>query len=135
MCVPTLTETMSIPTNPIPVHGKVPWRNVIRRVEARKAHPVLGWVYTIHEPVIDGPLTIWNNVSQQELVAEMEKFGRYRVGEQVKISRKHTTKIVARKWNFNTGTFDYHIDGSPDGQTLVMEQSKLAARITAVAQG
>lgn len=125
---------MSIPKTPIPVHGKVPWKNVILRIEVRKPHPVFGWVYTIHEPQVGGPLVIWNNVSQQELVMEMEKFGRWRVGEQVKISRQHNTKIIARKWNFDTGTFDYHIDGSPDGKVLVMEQSKLAARITAVAQ-
>lgn len=124
----------AIPKTPIPVHGLVPWKNVITRIEARRAYPLLGWLYTIHEQQIGGALVIWCNITQEELVKEMVLFGRYRVGEQVRISRRHITKVVARKWNFDTGTFDYHIDGAPDGRKLVMDQERLAARITAVAQ-
>lgn len=42
-------------------------------------------------------------------------------------------RFTARMWNFDAGTFYYHIDGIPDGR-LVMDQARLAARITAVAQ-
>ena len=77
---------------------------------------------------------MWNNVSQQELVTEMEEFGRCKVGDHVKISRQHTAMFIARKWNFDAGTFDYHISGAREGRTLVMEQSRLAVRIAAVAQ-
>lgn len=124
----------SIPKTPIPVNGLVPWKNLIKRIEARKSHPALGWLYTIHEHLVGGALVIWCNITQQELVMEMDLFARFRVGDAVQISKKHLTKVVARKWNFSTGTFDYHIDGAPDGRKLVMDQDRLAARITAVAQ-
>jgi hypothetical protein len=124
----------TIPKTPIPVHGRIPWKNLIARIEARKEHPVLGWLYVIHERQAGGAMVIWSNITQEEVVAEMDRFGRYRVGEHVRISRSHITKVVARKWNFTTGTLDYHIDGAPDGRKLVMDQERLAARITAVAQ-
>lgn len=124
----------SIPKTPIPLHGRVPWRQDIRRIEARRSHPVLGWLYTIYEQQFGGALVIWCNITQEELVREMEVFGRWKVGEQVMISRKHIAKVIARKWNFTTGTFDYHVHGIPDQPKLVMDQGRLAARITAVAQ-
>lgn len=124
----------SIPTTPIPVHARVPWKNGIRRVEAHRPHPVFGWLYTIHEQQLGGALVIWCNITQKELVHEMDAFGRWKVGEQVRVSRKHPAKVIARKWDFRAGTFNYHISGIPDQPKLVMDQERLAARITAVAQ-
>lgn len=123
----------SIPKTPCPVGGLVPWRQGVRRIEARRAHSVLGWLYSIQEQQFGGALVIWCNVTQGELVTEMDAFARWKVGERVHVSRKHPAKIIARKWNFQSGTFDYHVEGIPDQPGLVMDQERLAARITAVA--
>ena len=71
----------SIPKTPIPFHGRILWKNLIARIEARKEHPVLGWLYTIHEQQLGGALVIWCNITQAEVVAEMDAFARWKVGE------------------------------------------------------
>lgn len=76
-------------------------------------------------------LVIWANTSQEEIVREMGAFARFKPGDHVRIGSWTTRKVMARKWNFDTGTMTYTIEGNRDGREWVMDQSQVLARIKA----
>lgn len=123
---------LSIPKNPCPVGGLVRWMNGTWPIVNRSPHPVLGWLYVIHEKRHGDGLVIWANVSQEELVREMEKHARFRVGTHVRLGPMTSRTIVARKWNFITGTMCYKLEGGRPGRELVLDQEELLERIKAM---
>ena len=122
---------LSIPRSPCPVGGLIPWMGGLWPIAGRKPHPVFIWLYTIHEKRKDMGLVIWANTSQEEIVREMGAFARFKPGDQVRIGSWNTRKVMARKWNFDTGTMTYTIEGNRDGRQWVMDQDQLLARIKA----
>jgi len=123
---------LSIPKNPCPVGGLVRWMNGTWPIVNRSAHPVLGWLYVIHEKRNVEGLVIWANVSQEELVREMDRHARFQVGDRVRLGPMVRRAIVARKWNFGTGTMCYKLEGARPGREHVLDQEELLARIKAV---
>ena len=124
---------MKIPTTPCPIHGLVPFWNGVFPIVAKKEHPVLVWLYTIHVKQADQALVVHYNVSQEEVVQEMDLFCRFRVGDTVELGPFARRRIVGRKWNFQRGTMVYSIEGNRPGRDLGMEQEELYRRIQAAA--
>ncbi|MEO8066667.1 MAG: hypothetical protein ABI599_03130 [Flavobacteriales bacterium] len=122
---------MSIPKNACPVGGLVPWANGIWPIRWRGPHAVFGWVYTIHEKPVNGPLYIHWNVSQADIVKAMEDFALYKPKQSVQLGIMQRRSIMARKWSFEKGTFFYLVEGSRPGREWSVEQSELEKRIKA----
>jgi hypothetical protein len=122
---------LSIPKTPCPVRGLVPWMGGLWPIASRKAHPMLGWLYVIHEKRDNMGLVIWANVSQEEVVREMDKFARFRPGSPVRIGAWNTRKVLTRKWDFERGTMVYTIEGPREGRPWQADQDQLLARIKA----
>ena len=74
---------MRIPKTPCPVHGLVPFWNGIYPIVSKKPHPVLLWLYTIHAKAVDQALVIHYNVSQEDIVKEIELFCKFKIGDTV----------------------------------------------------
>lgn len=123
---------MSIPKNPCPVGGLVPWARGIWPIVWRGPHPVLGWVYTIHEKPKDGPLHIHWNVGQQDLVKAMEACALYKPNQLVQLGPLVRRRVLARKWSFERGSFYYLIEGSSHAQPWSIEQGELLKRVGAM---
>lgn len=123
---------MSIPQTPCPVEGRVPWAGGVWPVVFRTAHPVFGWLYTIHEKARDRPLCIHYNVSQEQIVKAMEAFATFKRGQYVSLGRGGRRRILARKWNFESGTFHYSVEGAREGRAWTVAQQELEERIKAV---
>ena len=125
---------LSIPKTPCPVGGLVPWMAQLCPIKAKKPHPVYGWVYTIHEKRKEMGLVIWANVSQEEIVQEMDRFASFKPGVDVQIGAWNTRKVLARKWDFEKGTMIYTVSGSREGKHWTMDQEQLLARINAATE-
>jgi len=120
---------MAIPTTPCPVKGLVPWANGIWPIMWRGPHPVLGWVYTIHEKAPDRALQIHWNVSQADIVRSMEHVALYVPDQLVQVTPLKRCRIRARKWDFDRGTFFYIVEGSRSGSEWIVPQEELRQRI------
>ena len=120
---------MSIPKTPCPVKGLVPWARGVYPIVWRSAHPVLGWVYTIHEKTKDAGLQIHWNVSQENIVRSMEAFAMFKPNQLVQLGPMVRRRIMARKWSFERGTFYYLIEGAQRGKQWSIEQNELLQRI------
>lgn len=125
---------MAIPTTPCPVKGLVPWANGIWPIAWRGPHPALGWVYTIHEKLVDRGLQIHWNVSQADIVKAMENFALYRPHQLVQLGPLLRCRIIGRRWNFDQGTFYYLVEGGRAGQRWSIAQDDLIERINGVDQ-
>ncbi len=122
---------LSIPNTPCPVGGLVPWMGGLWPIAGRRPHPVFIWLYTIHEKREDMGLVIWANTSQEDVVREMDKFARFKPGDQVRLGTWGTRKVMARKWDFDKGTMRYIIEGMRKGKTWVADQEQLLQRLKA----
>ncbi len=100
-------------------------------IAGRKPHPVFIWVYTIHEKRKEMGLVIWANVSQEEVVREMDAFARFKPGDHVRIGAWGVRKVLARKWDFDRGTMRYSVEGPREGKHWTADQGQLLARIKA----
>ncbi len=125
---------MSIPKTPCPIKGLVPWANGLWPVVWRGEHPVLGWLYTIHEKQPGVGLCIHWNVSQQQIVKAMEAVAIYKPGQLVQLAPLVRRRVLARKWSFQRGTFFYLIEGGQPGKRWSVEQEELVRREKAVAE-
>lgn len=123
---------MSIPNNPCPVHGLVPWAGGIWPIVWRGPHPVLGWLYTIHEKQKDLPLCIHWNVSQANIVQRMEEVAEYTPGQYVQLGPLTRNRVIARKWSFERGQFFYMVEGAKKGQQWSIAEDELVKRVKAV---
>lgn len=122
---------MSIPKNPCPVRGLVPWARGVWPIVWRGSHPVLIWVYTIHEKPKDAPLNIHWNVSQADIVKKMDEVAKYKPNQHVQLGPMNRRRIIARKWSFERGMFFYLIEGSREGREWSMAEDELEKRIHA----
>ena len=126
---------MAIPKTPCPVGGLVPLMNGIWPIVGRKPHPVLLWLYTIHEKRKDAGLVIHYNVSQEDIVKEIDLFCQYTINCAVQLGATHVRYVVGRKWSFEGGTVVYAInDARRTGRTIYMDQEKLSERIRGLAE-
>ena len=90
---------------------------------------MFGWLYVIHEKRGDVGLVIWANVSQADVVAQMEAVARFPVGALLELGPMMNRRIVQRKWNFQTGAFTYLLEGSRPGREFPMDEEELIARV------
>lgn len=131
---------MSIPETPCPIGGLVPWRTGIWPIKHRRQHPVLRWLYTIHEKDEQRALVIHFNVSQEDIVRAMNEFAKFKVKDAVHIHATRTLFIQKRRWDFKRGTMWYLIgDGQnpgsgPGGKTWPVEQQALIDRIQRITE-
>ena len=116
------------------VHGLVPFWNGIYPIISKTPHPVLLWLYTIHAKAKDQALIIHYNVSQEDIVKEIELFCRYKVGDSVELGPFARRRIVGRKWDFQTGTMVYQLEGNRQGSEVSMDQQELTRRIEEAVQ-
>ncbi len=123
---------MTIPKTPCPVGGLVPLMGGVWPITARKAHPVLGWLYTIHEKRTDAGLVIHYNVSQEDLVHEIDLVCKFKINDPVRIGAFNVRHVVGRRWDFQNGRIIYQINDSlRTGRAHYMDQNELIARIRA----
>jgi len=122
---------MRVPKTPCPNQGLVLFWNGIYPIITKKPHPVLGWLYTIHAKAKDQALVIHYNVSQEDIVKEIELFCKFEIGDSVELGPFARRRIVGRKWNFQTGTMVYILEGNRPGRELSMDQQELIRRIEA----
>jgi len=122
---------MRIPKTPCPIQGLVPFWNGIYPIISKRPHPVLVWLYTIHAKAADQALVIHYNVSQEDIVKEIELFCKFKIGDTVELGPFARRGIVGRKWNFQTGTMVYVLEGNRPGRELSMDQQELIRRIEA----
>jgi len=120
---------MTVPKTPCPVGGLVPWMNGRWPIASRKEHPLFGWLYVIHEKRNDLGLVIWANVSQEDVVRQMEAAALFRVGALLELGPMMNRRIVQRKWNFQKGAFTYLLEGSRPGREFPMEEEDLLVRM------
>ena len=125
---------MRIPKTPCPVHGLVPFWNGIYPIISKTPHPVLLWLYTIHAKAKDQALIIHYNVSQEDIVKEIELFCKFKIGDTVELGPFNRRSILGRKWDFGKGTMIYLLEGNRAGRDLAMEQAELVRRIEAAGQ-
>jgi len=130
----TRNPAMRIPKTPCPVHGLVPFWNGIYPIVSKKPHPVLLWLYTIHAKAVDQALVIHYNVSQEDIVKEIELFCKFKIGDTVELGPFNRRSILGRKWDFGKGTMIYLLEGNRAGRDLAMEQAELVRRIEAAGQ-
>ena len=92
---------------------------------AAKPHPSLGWLYRIDVQREGGALVCWCNITQQEVVAAMNAWAKFKVGQAVSIGAFSPRYIRGRKWDFRRGTFLYIIEGYREGREEWMDEEGL----------
>lgn len=123
-----------IPKTPIPINGLVRWSGGIWPVVFRRQHPVYVWTYTVHVKSPDAALQIHWNVSQEDIVREMDLSARYRVGKSVQLGPFQTRRILGRKWDFARGQFNYTVEGSRPDRNWMMGEDELERRLKAATE-
>lgn len=126
---------MTVPNTPCPTGGLVPWEGGIWPIASSKPHPVFIWVYVIHVKRKDGPLVIWANVSQEEIVRGMAQVARFAVNSTVELGPFKRRTITARKWDFQRGMMCYRLAGDRPGRDHAMFETDLLERIKAAEEG
>ena len=119
----------AIPKTPCPVRGLVPWLGGVWPIVARKPHPVLLWLYVIDQKQVNGPRAFHYNVSQEDIVKEMELCAKYKVGAAIQIGAFNMSRIMARKWDFERGMFKYMVEGTRAGRDWTMHEDEIDRRI------
>lgn len=125
----TLTRMLAIPKNPCPVQGLVPWAGGVWPIQWRGPHPVLLWLYTIHEKLPERGLQIHWNVSQEQIVRAMLERAAFKPGDSVQLGPMARRRILQRKWSFERGSFYYLIEGARAGREWSMGEEELLKRI------
>jgi len=121
---------LSIPKTPCPVDGLVQWMGQRCPIKNRKEHSVFGWLYTVHHRN-GSALVVWANVSQEDVVREMERTAKFKIGDTVQIGPFVARRIIGRKWDFESGAFRYTVEGSRPDQNWVVDEDELLARTAA----
>lgn len=124
---------MKLPTTPCPVGGKVPWQNGIWPIVSRKEHPVLRWLYCIHQK--HNGLIIWANVSQEDIVRNMNEVALFKVHQTVYLGPFQQRTILQRKWDFERGCFVYFLEGNRPGREFAFSEAQLVEKVKAVEEG
>ena len=119
----------SIPKTPCPVGGLVPWMRGSHPIMSRKPHPVLGWLYTIDQKEKDRPRCFHYNVSQEEIVKEMDLTARFKIGDAVQLGPLAMRRIIARKWDFERGMFKYSVEGTRPAREWTLLEEEVERRI------
>ncbi len=119
----------SIPKTPCPVGGLVPWMRGIWPIINRKPHPVLLWLYAIDEKAVDRPRCFHYNVSQEDIVKEMDLSAKFKVGDTVQIGAFSVRRILGRKWDFERGMFKYTVEGARPDRSWTMLEEEVERRI------
>ena len=122
---------MRIPKTPCPIQGLVPFWNGIYPIVTKKPHPVLVWLCTIHAKAVDQALVIHYNVSQEDIVKEIELFCKFKVGDSVELGPFNRRSILGRKWDFGRGTMIYLLEGNRAGRDLSMVQTEVVGLMEA----
>lgn len=126
---------MAIPKTPCPVGGLVPVGRGVWPIKARKEHPVLLWLYCLHEKDKNMGLIIHYNLSQEEIVRGIDDHCRFRINDRVQIGQTNTCRILKRKWDFERGTVIYALSTDlPGGRIHTMDQDTLLRRIKEVTE-
>ncbi|MBK9175732.1 MAG: hypothetical protein IPM46_05215 [Flavobacteriales bacterium] len=120
---------MTVPGNPCPIGGLVPWARGIWPIRWRGPHPVLLWLYTIHEKQEHQPLHIHWNVSQADIVRAMEERAAFKPRQMVQLGPMVRLRILKRKWSFERGCFFYLIEGARQGREWSLEEEELIKRV------
>ena len=115
----------ALPLKPCPVGGLVPWMGALCPIRSAQEHPTLGWLYRIDEQREGGALVCWCNITQQEIVAAMNTWAKFKVGQAVHIGAFSPRYIRGRKWDFRRGTFLYMIEGNREGREEWMDEEGL----------
>src|SRR6188768_4246888 len=126
---------MAIPKTPCPVGGLVPWMGQLCPIEERHQHERLGWMYTLKEQREGGAVVMWRNVSQEDIVKEMDLSAKYRVGDVVEVGAFSARRILRRKWNFIKGCFTYSVEGMREGRDWHMNEDEIERRVSKTTQG
>ena len=106
---------MQVPKTPCPIEGLVPWWGGIYPIRAKRAHPVLIWLYTIHTKAPDQAMTIHYNVCQEEIVREIDLRCQFKIHDTVELGPFARRTILGRRWDFLKGDVIYALEGSrPD---------------------
>ena len=90
-----------------------------------KPNPTRGWLYRIDEQRKGSALVCWCNVTQQEVVAAMNAWAKFKVGQAVHIGAFSPRYIRGRMWDFQRGGFLYIIEGNREGRELWMDEEGL----------
>lgn len=107
----------------------MPWFGGVWPVSSKQAHPVLGWLYTIHTRNEVNGLIIHYNVSQEDIVREIDLHCTFKVGQTVELGPFARRRIMRRKWDFQRGEMVYFIEGPREGREWGVHQTELVRRI------
>ena len=119
----------SIPKTPCPVGGLVPWMRGVWPIMSRKPHPVFLWLYAIDQKEPDRPRCFHYNISQEDIVKEMDLCAKFKVGDAVQVGKLSMRRIVARKWDFQRGMFAYMVEGGRPDRNWTMLEEEVERRI------
>lgn len=119
----------SILKTPCPVGGLVPWMRGVWPIMSRKPHPVFLWLYAIDQKEPDRPRCFHYNISQEDIVKEMDLCAKYKVGDAVQVGKLSIRRIAARKWDFQRGMFAYMVEGSRPDRNWTMLEDEVERRI------
>lgn len=100
----------------------------------RRPHPVFVWLYAIDQKDPTGPRAFHYNVSQEDIVKEMDRTARFKVGDAVQVGSFSARMILARKWNFERGMFAYRVEGARPDRNWTMDEDELERRIKGVTE-
>lgn len=120
---------IAIPRTPVPLEGLVPLQGGVWPVVHRAAHPVFLWLYTVHQRTPDHALVIWCNVSQEDILREMERIAKFPVGSQLDLGPFNQVTVLKRKWDFEKGQMHYIISGKRPGREWRVAEAELITRI------
>lgn len=89
------------------------------------------WLYTVHQHNPDRALVIWCNVSQEDILREMDQVTKFPVGSQLDLGPFNRVTVLKRKWDFEKGQMHYLISGKRLGRDWQVAEEDLIARIKA----
>ena len=90
---------------------------------------MLVWLYTIHARTPYDGLVIHHNVSQEDIVREIDLRCKFRVGATVELGPFARRRITKRRWDFAKGDVLYFIEGAREGREWSVGQEELIRRI------
>lgn len=61
-------------------------------------------------------LVNWANISQEEILREMDLFSQFKPGVHLLIGSWDARKVPAREWDFDKEAMDYSMEGMYEGR-------------------